>query len=820
MGTRWRALLAPINAPTGDGRRFERFTNRALPLPHRWQREDSNGHDNSVVVGLTDAMAQMTVADAVDQGWISAEAAELLLPDLMGLWGQGEFFDDVDAAKMPRLAQDVAEAMFLADKGVLGPSVGAGSATYFGAVHPGTRDLITEEDRLTAAAEGRPLQVEDLFTDYDVAESTMVPVPAFGETAAPFELLPAGALTAAVAGLVELPVADRGMEWDGAAAKRRVFEACTDGAGTVDVACVSRAFLWRDPDADPTTMGAYSLGFADMVDGELRIVPRGVAATAGGRGVDAADIPGDGKEQVKTRICSLYEQIRAVYEDWPVCPFGETARSAILAAAAAHRSSVVYPASLFGRLPKDGEILPLTVEDLPDGNSHVYGYVAQWQTCHTGVKGLCTTAPRTSTGYSWFHRYPVDTDAGLLPVGRITTGYGRVGAGCTHPTCRGKDDHACDLKSLPDTIGHYDRLKTVAWARLTETPHGVWMSGVTAAPLTDADRRVLSRRKVSGDWRPYAGSYELAEVLALAVEEPGFPIRVRNGRQTALLAAGAVVPSDMTPRVLRPAEDTDLADRVAAVVIDRLRGEGVVPALVAAMEPHTGAMVALVPTEEHASRLAVINGLPAEELHVTLAYLGEADTIPVEMRERMVDMFRQWVDDEVRADYGGAPIEADAASVAMFNPPNTAAAERRGEPCAVLGLTGPDLAMCREMVTATLAATGHDMPDQYEPWTPHITLAYTDNTEMVAGLGEKTGPVEFDRLRVAFGGEVYDIPIAVPLDDEEMMDDDEMDDDGGEDEVVGLPPDVVMSRRAVQLAAEVEAGFVADEVRELLSQIG
>ena len=136
------------------------------------------------------------------------------------------------------------------------------------------------------------------------------------------------ALAAAVGGSTDLPIAPRDMEWDGAGATRRVFDFYTDDDGNVDTEGVGRAFLYRDPDADPTTQAAYKLGFADVVDGELRIVPRGVAATAGGRGVRAADIPADEVGRIESRICSLYDEIRDnddADETWPPCPFGENA---------------------------------------------------------------------------------------------------------------------------------------------------------------------------------------------------------------------------------------------------------------------------------------------------------------------------------------------------------------------------------------------------------------------------------------------------------------------------------------------------------------
>lgn len=127
-------------------------------------------------------------------------------------------------------------------------------------------------------------------------------------------------IVAAVIGSTDLPIADRDRAWDGSGARGRVFDTCTDG-DAVDTDCVGRAFLWRDPDQDAENRGAYSLGFADMIDGRLQIVPRGVAATAGGRGVGAADIPEADKDRIRTRICTLYDRIRDQFEDWPPCPF-------------------------------------------------------------------------------------------------------------------------------------------------------------------------------------------------------------------------------------------------------------------------------------------------------------------------------------------------------------------------------------------------------------------------------------------------------------------------------------------------------------------
>lgn len=120
-----------------------------------------------------------------------------------------------------------------------------------------------------------------------------------------------------VTGSSNLPVAPRDTPWDGPGAKRRVVEASNG-----NVAAISRAFLWRDPSVDAKTAAAYSLGFADIIGGRLQIVPRGIAACAGGRGVDAASIPAGDKATIKRRICSVYDRVKSSFPDWPDCPFG------------------------------------------------------------------------------------------------------------------------------------------------------------------------------------------------------------------------------------------------------------------------------------------------------------------------------------------------------------------------------------------------------------------------------------------------------------------------------------------------------------------
>jgi 2'-5' RNA ligase len=169
-------------------------------------------------------------------------------------------------------------------------------------------------------------------------------------------------------------------------------------------------------------------------------------------------------------------------------------------------------------------------------------------------------------------------------------------------------------------------------------------------------------------------------------------------------------------------------------------------ALTAAAAAHTGAMVALIPSAGDAARLAVIpDGEPVEELHVTLAYLGEAATIGPDTRAAIIAACQ----DAARAT---PPTDAEGFALSLFNPTNS-----EQDTCIVLGLSGDALSEIHRDVVYRI--TDHISAEQHEPWIPHLTLLYTDDTNRLAELIDRTGPVNFDRLRVAFAGENTDIPL-------------------------------------------------------------
>jgi HK97 family phage prohead protease len=115
----------------------------------------------------------------------------------------------------------------------------------------------------------------------------------------------------AASGSTDLPLADRDREWDADAAVRRVRE----WAGGPDKESVQwskyrRAFFWYD-ESDPENFGSYKLPFADVIDGRLMAVPRGIfaaaAAVQGARG--GVNIPDGDRDAVRRKIAAYYRRM-------------------------------------------------------------------------------------------------------------------------------------------------------------------------------------------------------------------------------------------------------------------------------------------------------------------------------------------------------------------------------------------------------------------------------------------------------------------------------------------------------------------------------
>jgi hypothetical protein len=179
----------------------------------------------------------------------------------------------------------------------------------------------------------------------------------------------------------------------------------------------------------------------------------------------------------------------------------------------------------------------------------------------------------------------------------------------------------------------------------------------------------------------------------------------------------------------------------------------------------TSGMVALVPSADDVDKLAIGGGEDPGELHLTLAYLGD-DVSQLSPQER--NGLAGAILDHAQ---NLAPITARVMGHASFNPDG--GAEGDMDPCAVylVGDSPTIPGLHDDLATRTSA-------EQHTPFIPHVTAGYGKS----AGDLSYSGPVTFDRMRLALGDQAYDFPLGGV--DPDAEDDDAEEDlaDGGADE--------------------------------------
>ena len=112
----------------------------------------------------------------------------------------------------------------------------------------------------------------------------------------------------AVTTFQDLPVADRDREWDGAAAEKRV-RAWAEAEDEPNQK-YRDAHVWYDAEKKDN-FTAYKLLIADVVDGKLTAVPRGIMAAGnvmqGSRG--GIDLPKDDIQRVRNHLAKYYDKM-------------------------------------------------------------------------------------------------------------------------------------------------------------------------------------------------------------------------------------------------------------------------------------------------------------------------------------------------------------------------------------------------------------------------------------------------------------------------------------------------------------------------------
>lgn len=158
----------------------------------------------------------------------------------------------------------------------------------------------------------------------------------------------------------------------------------------------------------------------------------------------------------------------------------------------------------------------------------------------------------------------------------------------------------------------------------------------------------------------------------------------------------------------------------------------------------TGGMVALVPRADDAHKLVLPGGEPIDDLHVTLAYLGEdvSDQDPGQLQAGVAHIASSFT-----------VITARIMGHAQFNPDG--GDDGTKDPCSVYLVSDSEQLPDLHSQIIELAQHAVNLPVQHQPWIPHITAGY--------GLDPKqlsyTGPILFDRIQFAFQGSDHFYPL-------------------------------------------------------------
>lgn len=543
----WSGIVAPVDRPTGDGREFAAgaLDHREFPLPAMFQIQTGSGHGGSVTVASLDRLTE--------------------LPGI-GWRGEGQFLD-------PRIVPEVTRAIYLISKRLARPSVDLEPTMTYELVSQGGED-----------DSGNPLV---RITQGRVAGVTFVAKPAFADLTITVHDEAVGAVLASAgiefavnaAAWQKMPLAARDQAFDADDAIARL----TQLSGG-DPAVFGRAFLWRQTDGDPRNKASYRLPIADVINGKMTLVPHAVYAAAAilsGAHGGLPNVPDDEKEQIRKVITEIYDVLRETFADPRVMPpwqrggrrgaegtgdagmgkneaamgevtvnevegmFTITERdegSAFGQALTAATSSGYRPPADWFRNPALSRPTALTVTE----QGRVYGHLASWNVCHTGIGNRCVMAPHSVTDYAYFKVGSVITDDGAaIRVGKITLGGG----------------HADPQYGIRPALEHYDNAATaVAAINVGEDGHGIWVAGALLPGVDETRLTQLRLSPLSGDWRRANGNLEL--IAALAVNTPGFPVLRASAEQDETLLAAGVVDQPRADSVANPDPGQEKAIRL------------------------------------------------------------------------------------------------------------------------------------------------------------------------------------------------------------------------------------------------------------------
>ncbi|MFI0827280.1 phage minor head protein [Streptomyces roseolus] len=266
--------------------------------------------------------------------------------------------------------------------------------------------------------------------------------------------------------------------------------------------------------------------------------------------------------------------------------------------------------------------------------------------------------------------------------------------------------------------------------------------------ITRHDRKVrTAHEQVDAQLRPLEQPFSVAGVAMQAPGDPSAPPELVINCRCRL----AVAPETRLAAF-------EVQARLGAE-FSEARESRVEPQTVTAASGHTGAMIALVPSQEDAERLALATdgAEAASELHATLFHLGEAADWREEARTELIDRVRAAVADQLDDVIHARAFGANHWNADGDNPCWVwAVGDDRDRP-----VDAPRLETARYAALYALEDLHQqpDLPVQHSPWQPHVCATYSAD-DLLKAMNERLGPIRFDRLRVAFAGQYTDFPLA------------------------------------------------------------
>jgi phage portal protein, HK97 family len=163
-------------------------------------------------------------------------------------------------------------------------------------------------------------------------------------------------------------------------------------------------------------------------------------------------------------------------------------------------------------------------------------------------------------------------------------------------------------------------------------------------------------------------------------------------------------------------------------------------------EGHTGVMIAFFPDAKTAKKLALPDGEPVNQIHLTLAFLGDKNDIDLD-----VDALKKLLSDFASE---ASPLSGITSGVLRFSPSDSS--NGLSPICALVNISG--LQKWRANLVETLEAAHVNIANNFD-YQPHITLAYIDSEDHTPIDDVPSVNLNFDQLWLCIGDDRYSFPI-------------------------------------------------------------